>query len=598
MKSESGLRTSLSRRTALRGAAVGLAGVAGAVLLGCGGSKPSSNNGASGTSAPAASGGPNGAPKNIVRADGFDPKFGTVPVNTKQMVPGGTYRRAVTDTSRQNDPDVSIALSDWELIGDRLVYANGFTMKITPDMLVSYEITNPQGLEMVFKMRPGIKTQNVAPLNGRIFTASDVAYSIKRKAGLLDPKLASQKYPRYAQYSGLSDAVAVDDTTVKVSFAKPNGSIMAALSDPRAQMMPIEMEQVGFNDPMKMAGTGAWVEAAYSDGTRQTFKANPNYYRSYDEGGRPGVDTYENVVIGDRASTLAAFLSGQIDVFSAVQPQEEPQVRSSMKDAQWYLTPGPTWDHFAMNLKLPMFQDDRVRQAFQLAIDYKAYSDPLGKGWLYCGPTHEMFPESLTSDEISQMPGYNPATKQADIANAVKLMDAAGYHDGQGMSWTQLNFSSVTDSNVRIKDQLNQIWPKIGITIQAVTDYAQFTNFLNSRTFQARVYNHTSVPDAAIDAVTYYRTDGGRNYQSYSRPWADDLLNKLTVAQTLPDRKALVQQFEKQYVAEGPPLLQLRTPPDSLAVAPYVAGIDMADGPWAYNGYGVSPRWTWFTRKA
>ena len=30
-----------------------------------------------------------------------------------------------------------------------------------------------------------------APLNGRIFNAKDVAFNIKRKAGLLDPKTAA-----------------------------------------------------------------------------------------------------------------------------------------------------------------------------------------------------------------------------------------------------------------------------------------------------------------------------------------------------------------------------------------------------------------------
>ena len=63
------------------------------------------------------------------------------------------------------------------------------------------------------------------------------------KAGLLDPKLAAQKYARYAQYDGVTDAVAVDDVTVKVTLNKPNGSLMSALSDPRANMIPQEFEQ-------------------------------------------------------------------------------------------------------------------------------------------------------------------------------------------------------------------------------------------------------------------------------------------------------------------------------------------------------------------
>ena len=41
---------------------------------------------------------------------------------------------------------------------------------------------------------------------------------------------------------------------------------------------------------------------------------------------------------------------------------------------------------------------------------------------------------------------------------------------------------------------------------------------------------HTSVPDAALDAYTYYHTMGGRNYQSYSKPWADEAMDKLLTA--------------------------------------------------------------------
>jgi len=468
-------------------------------------------------------------------------------------------------------------------------------MALTPDMLASYEWIDKQNL--VLKLRPGIKTHNVAPLNGRVFTAKDVAFNIKRKAGLLDPKTASTKYARYAQFDGLTDAVAVDDLTVKVTLSRPNGSLLSGYADPRASMIPIEAEQIGFKDPMKFAATGAWIESSYVDGTRQTFKANPEYWRQFDDGGRPGIDTYEKVVIQDRGSLVAAFLSGQIDQLAAVRPEEEAQV-ASVKGMQSSLTPGPTWDLFAMNMKRPEFADDRVRQAFRLALDFKGFSEPLGKGWLYAGPVHSMFPESLTSDQISKLPGYNPATKAADVAEAQKLMEAAGFPQGQGMTFKQINSSAASlDSSVRLKDMWGKVFPKINVTVSSIADYAQATNALNSRTFDIRSWNHTSVPDAAIDAVTYYHTKGGRNYQSYSKPWADELLDKLLLATTLEERKSLVQTFEKRYLDEGPPLLPIRHPADNLAIAPHVAGTDLCIGPWAYNSYGVSPRYVWFTEK-
>ena len=584
----------LQRRAMLRGTGLGLAGLAGAALLGCGGSKPAGTD-AGGAGAPAASAGANGAPKNIKRADGFDPKYGQVPVNEKKVVKGGTFRRQRSDTSRENDPEVSIAGADWELVADRLVYANGFTMKITPDMLASYEWIDKQNL--VLKLRPGIKTHNVAPLNGRVFTAKDVAFNIKRKAGLLDPKIAATKYARYAQFGGVVDAVAVDDTTVKVTLDRPNGSLMSALADPRANMIPVEAEQIGFKDPMKFAATGAWIPTSYVDGTRQTFKANPDYYRNWDEGARPSMDTYEDVVIADRGSIVAAFISGQIDVITGVQPQEEAQI-ANVKGVQKSLTPGPTWDHFAVNLKLPQFQDDRVRQAFQLAMDIPYVSDPLGKGWLYAGPVHAMFPESLTSEELSKMPGFNPATKAKDTDEARKLLAAAGFPEGQGIKFKQINSSAASlDTSVRVKEIWNKAFPKMDVAVSTNSDYAQFTSLLNGRTFEAVSYNHTSVPDAALDAYTYYHTKGGRNYQSFSKPWADEMMDKLLLATTLEERKSIVQAFEKRYIAEGPARHNTRHPADNVALASHVAGYDMVAGPWAYSSYRTTPRWVWLTEK-
>jgi peptide/nickel transport system substrate-binding protein len=588
------LKRNWSRRAILRGSAVGLAGLAGAALLGCGGGGDGEGGGSGGSSG-GLTAAESGAPKNVTRAEGFDPKLGELPVNTRKVVQGGVFRRQFTDTTREQDPDVSIAGADAEAVMDRLVYANGWTMKITPDMLTSYELVDKQGLEMAFKLRPGIKTHNKAPLNGRIFTAKDVAYSIMRKAGKINPTAAA-KYARVAQYDGLDKAEAVDDVTVKLTFSRPNGSIMQALSDPRAQMMPVEMDTVGFKDPMKIFGTGAWIQTEYLDGSRQVFTAFPDYYRSWDEGGRPGFATFEKIVIADRASSLAAYISGQTSIFTGIQPQEEPQIKASAKDSQYLLWPGPTWDHFAVNTTLPQFKDWRIRQAFQLALDYKAINDPLGKGWTYSAGTHSQFPESLSSEEVSKLPGYNQATKQADIAEAVKLMDAAGHKDGSGLKFKQINSgASVSDSNVRVKDQFGKVFPRIEITLGPAPDYASFTNVLNNKDYEARVYNHTSVPDAAIDAVTYHHTKGGRNYQGYSEAWADAILDKLVIAQTLQERRELLRSFVTRYLKEGPPLVLLNTPPENSAVHGDVAGYDLVSGPWAYPSYRVSPRWLWQT---
>jgi ABC-type transport system substrate-binding protein len=590
--------SNLSRRSVLRGAAVGALGLGGAALLGCGGGSDEGGGAASSTggSGPAADW---GGPKNVKRAEGYDPKLGQVAVNNRKVIMGGTYRESASDTSRENDPDISISGADWQHIADRLFIANGWTMQIVPDMATSYELIDKQGLELVIKIRPGIKTHPKPPMNGRIFTAKDVAFSIQRKAGKLDPKTAFGKYARVEQFAGMEKAEAVDDTTVKLTFSRPNGSILQALSDPRAQMIAPENDQVGYKDPMKFAGTGAFMEEQYLEGSRQVFKKFPDYYRSWDEGHRPGWDVYEKIVIADRASELAAYISDQTNIFRAIRPEEEPQIKSSAPDSQYYLWPGPTWDLFAMNLTLPsgMFKDARVRTAFMLALDYPVLNDPLGKGWTYSAVTHSQFPESFSHEEVSKLPGYNKDTKQKDLQEAHRLMEAAGHKDGAGMKWDQVNSGQqVSDNNVRVRDMLLKTFPKIEMKLKSLADYASATNVLNNKEFEARTWNHTSVPDAAIDARTYYYTTGGRNYQGYSEKWSDELLDKLMLAQTLQERRQMLRDFATRYLQEGPSLIMLRVPPENSVTHGNVGGFDLVSGTWAYPSY-VARRSLWQTDK-
>ncbi|MGE3960090.1 MAG: ABC transporter substrate-binding protein [Dehalococcoidia bacterium] len=592
------------RRGLLRSAGIGLAGLGGAALIGCGDGDDSSDasggsggdTSSSGSSSAAASSGSDWYKGE--RAPGFDPALGVVPINEKARVAGGTFTRPDTDTTRQQDPDVSIARSDHEIINDRLVYANGWTMELMPDLLESWEVAD-DGLSIVLNMREGIKTHNIAPTNGRPFTAEDVAYSIERKAGILDP-VAAEKYARAGQFIGLERAEVVDDVTVKLVLSRPNSAIMAAFADPRAQMMPREQDDIGYTDPLKFVGTGPWIQTEFVEGTRQVFTANPDYYRTAEEGGRPSFEKFEKIVMSDRAAQVAAFISGQIGVLATIQPHEEPQVRAAVGDAQWFGQPNFGWNHFAVNTKLPFFADDRVRQALQLSMDYAALADPWGPGWLYSGPLHVMFAEAYSSDEIKAKPGYNPDTKEQDIAEAVKRMAAAGYPEGEGISFkdTTSQASGLSfDAAIRQKEHWAQVFPKMAMEISPVTDYASFTNLLNSREFEARTYHHTMVPNAVADARTYYHSQGGRNYQSFERPWADEILDKVLEENDLEARTALFHEFEDRYIEEGPPLLQLLVSRDNHAFQSNVAGMDLVTGTWAYGltTYGVGPRWYWQT---
>lgn len=586
-----------SRRAVLRGSVLGTAGLASAALLGCGGDSQPAGGGQ-----PSTAGTSEGVPKNIKRAQGVNPaEFGAeVPINTKKVVKGGTYRLGVTSTFTigMDDPQLVVGGNRTQGIMDRLVYANGFTGSLALDMATSYERIDKAGLEMVVKIRPGIKTHKKAPVNGRILTAKDVAYSLMRQAGkpsIVAPQEAA-RYLRAQQFVGLEKAEAVDDVTVKVTFSKPNGSFMNVLADPRAQMIPIEMDTIGWRDPLKFVGTGAWMQTEFIQGQRDSFAANPDYYRSWDEGGRPGFDAYEHIVIADRSSTIAAFLSNQISRFDGIRPEEEEQLKSRVQGMQRYESMGYTCGQLIANVTLPQFKDPRVMKAIQLVLDYKGISDAIGR-WTYAAITHPNYPEAWRPDEIAKLPGYNPATKAQDIADGTKLMEAAGYKEGAGMGW--IFHGASNDDQLRMIDQFKKIWPKIDVKPGAGGDAVTLQNKLASGDFHVNLFSPTNGTDIATDLRTYYHTDainGGRNNTKVSLPWIDEGLDKLMLAQTLQERTQIVRPFLQRWQNEGPAHIFYRGNHLRFALPPNVGGMDMVMGPFAYgSAYLVAPRWFWQT---
>src|SRR5262249_30764968 len=53
-----------------------------------------------------------------------------------------------------------------------------WAVQITTDLTQKYE--TPDGLTYTFKLTPGVKSQDIAPLSGRLLTSNDVKYSYTR----------------------------------------------------------------------------------------------------------------------------------------------------------------------------------------------------------------------------------------------------------------------------------------------------------------------------------------------------------------------------------------------------------------------------------
>jgi ABC-type transport system substrate-binding protein len=217
----------------------------------------------------------------------------------------------------------------------------------------------------------------------------------------------------------LTKAEAVDPLTVKITLSAPNSSFFNGLMEVRVMLMPREMDDIGYTDPMKMGNIGPYEVEEWVTDTRTVFKKNPRYTEF--QPGQPHFDTYRTIAIPDAVATQSAFFSGQTGTISVPTPDLLAAVRKGRPDANLYTWVDANWYHLRPNFNFGPFKDFRVRQAMHLAFDYKAQGDQeygAEGGWAAMAVLHPAFPEAWGPEKVQSLAGYNPATKAADIAEA------------------------------------------------------------------------------------------------------------------------------------------------------------------------------------
>jgi ABC-type transport system substrate-binding protein len=245
------------------------------------------------------------------------------------------------------------------------------------DLCQSWELN--EDLAYVFQLRPGIKWQNIAPVNGRTLTAQDIVFSLDR--------LKTPGWPNAPLLASIGDAVALDDLTLQVELSLEDADALLALADGHVKI--VAPEAVAVTGDLKdgpVIGTGPWVWQETGPGEGMEFIRNSNYF----EGGLPFLDQLNVTVMrsGPLAESpgsigldkVAAFKAGLVDVLS-VGPSEWEMVQRSDADFQSIVSRrSGAGVVLAMNSQKPNLQAAAVRQAVFQAIDPWDYLDTVWSG--------------------------------------------------------------------------------------------------------------------------------------------------------------------------------------------------------------------------
>ena len=306
----------------------------------------------------------------------------------------------------------------------------------TGRLAVSWEQPDPE--TTIFHLRKGVYFHDRPPVNGREVVAADVAYSYSRYFGLGYAGF-DEKQGQYSEDTVLTaNLISVDapDKYTVVFKHKPSQMVMTRFflthlaADYVYAREAVEQEG-GYNDYMKMVGTGPFIIDSHVPDSATSYVRNPNYWLDdalHPENRLPYLDGVQRIAVEDLVTQVAALRAGKIAVMFTQSWVQFEELQESHPLLNTAVMPKKAFA-MAMATNFAPFDDIRVRQALMMSINTEEIARELHGG--YAGD--ELLPFVATAgyytpmdelpQEVQDVYTYNPE-------KAKQLLADAGYSEG------------------------------------------------------------------------------------------------------------------------------------------------------------------------
>jgi peptide/nickel transport system substrate-binding protein len=333
-----------------------------------------------------------------------------------------------------------LTADDWTL--DPAIFA--FQMTYRPSqyeagvLAESWEFPDPS--TYVVHLRHYIYWQNIPPANGRQFTADDVVYDYDRLYGLGDGFTKPDPYAVVSRFQDMKSVTATDNYTVAFKWATANPeNIMETMQSNTVSTQCLENPDAvklwgDLSDWHHAIGTGPFILQDFVDTSSATLVMNPNYWGTderYPKNRLPYIDTLKILIITGAPTALAAVRSGKIDIIDGVSFRQAQDMIKTNPEITQITYPSPSTHTIDPRNDVKPFNDIRVREAMQMAIDLPTLAKTYYSGSCSSDAssltansmTGWGFPYDQWPQDLKDQYAYNTTT-------AKQLLAAAGYPNG------------------------------------------------------------------------------------------------------------------------------------------------------------------------
>ncbi|OIP21819.1 hypothetical protein AUK22_11215 [bacterium CG2_30_54_10] len=503
------------------------------------------------------------------------------PVESKDPVYGGIYRRAFSDSFLTLDPSFVGDSFSHELCRQMFDSLIEFDEegKVVPSLAKAWSLSEDH-LTYTVRLRNDVRfhattgADNHPTANGgRLMGAEDVEYTFRR---LLDPAVPGRKGKIFSVISGaaayqagkassIAGIKVTASDTIEFTLEKPFAPFLSLLALSNAFIVPRE-DAEALKDGYASApvGTGPFLWGGQREKTI-VLKANPNYFR-----GRPYLDGIEFPVIEDETERFKAFRRGEF--MQADVP--DPEYKNIKQDPVLspYFQEVSRWgvNYLGFNVQKPPFDNVKVRQAINYAVDREAIVKLIlndrarvAKGILPPG-----------------IPAYNAAVRgySLDIDKAKALLTEAGYPDGKGFPEITLWFNreSIHSRTAEfILANLRDVGINCNVHETDFKDHLQAVESGEASFFRMGWTVDYPDPDDFLYALFHSKNVGpGGNFTRYSNPQVDEVLEKARFEIDPKRRNTLYQRAEQMILDEAPWVVVFHYT-THVIVQPYVHGLKL-----------------------
>ena len=406
------------------------------------------------------------------------------------------------------------------------------------------------GLVYTFVLRENAKFHDGKPV-----TAHDVKWSIERAA---HPDTLSHTAETYLgdivgvvdKLEGNADEIsglrAVDDRTIEFTIDAPKSYFLAKLTYPTAYV--VDQEQVNDDGTWleQPNGTGPFKLATYEIGELIVLERNENYHL-----GPPHIESVQMILSG--GSAMIMYENDEIhltgvgldDLPRLLDPGDplNPQLHRSPQDFDVF--------YIGLNVAEPPFDDAKVRQALNYAIDLQSIAENVLDGRV--SPATGVIPPGFPSyTENLRSYHFNP-----DLAR--ELMQESSYGDALASGdFPRITLTISGSFGAAIPTYLEVIleqWrQELGIEVDIQqTEWATFLQDVNDKKYQMFSLGWIAdYPDPQNFLDVLLHSESQSNHTNYGNPEVDRLLEEARTERDRDRRFELYNQVEQMILDDAP----------------------------------------------